>query len=87
MPSLESLKTLLTEEWVTRQEGLTDAGGRFRHGHVGEYEIVVTSGDKERRIQVALPSLVGRPAEPTVVEGDGNVVRHAQDGTTVEVAF
>lgn len=88
MPSLELLQTLLTEEWVTRQEGLTDEAGSFGvTGHVGEYEIVVTSGEKERRFHIALPSLVGRPAEPTVVEGDGNVVRHTQDGTTVEVAF
>jgi len=55
-PAGKAYQDLVLGKWWTNADGATDAGGRFRtRGFLGQYEIVVRSGNRTRTVRASLP--------------------------------
>jgi len=54
-PHGEAWRDLVLKEWWTREDGSTDAHGRFQAcGFLGAYEVTVSAGGKTRTVKVTL---------------------------------
>jgi endo-1,4-beta-xylanase len=59
-PVYDSLRKLIHEEWHTRAQGATDAGGQFAfRGFAGLYDVTVTAGGKTAKGRLDLSSRPG----------------------------
>jgi hypothetical protein len=55
-PNALAYRNLVLDEWRTRAEGQTDAGGKItQRGFLGEYRVTVTAGAKSTTATVKLP--------------------------------